>query len=394
MSRCLDPLAVQPCFDLTRIGGCHLGVVLKRRHISVLPQLTCLGRASIEVAQAFCGHDGSDSGFAILPKKNARSFRQMCKVSHLKSVIVAGLSAAQKSLAKQSIKLASVLVRNSISVPFGGSITRLSPPLPVPLPPALPHTDLEIPVSRMPPDFHLMQPIYSRLYPETVRPRHIGAVTLPQRIGLRAVILTRNMFDYATGYRTDKPMTETMWLRRILFLETVAGVPGMVGGLARHLKSLRTMSKDGGWIHTLLEEAENERMHLLVFLQLKQSALVPSFLFRCVVITAQGIFFNLYLAAYLLSPKTCHAFVGYLEEEAVKTYTHALEEIDAGRLWSGRLAPEMGIEYWDLSKGATMRDLVLAVRADEAAHSHVNHTFASMPATEMNPFKQGTHEVL
>ncbi len=31
----------------------------------------------------------------------------------------------------------------------------------------------------------------------------------------------------------------------------------MVGGMLRHLRSLRTMSRDHGWIHTLLEEAEN-----------------------------------------------------------------------------------------------------------------------------------------
>lgn len=239
-------------------------------------------------------------------------------------------------------------------------------------------------------DFHLMQPIYCKRYVETVRPRHHYPHTLSGRIGLRAVLFTRSNFDLITGYTPDRPMTEEMWLRRIIFLETVAGVPGMVGGMARHLKSLRTMSRDNGWIHTLLEEAENERMHLLVFLSLKQ----PGMLFRGMVITSQGIFFNLYFAAYLLSPKTCHAFVGYLEEEAVKTYTHALKEIDAGRLWSNRPAPQIGIEYWKLDKNATMRDLVLAVRADEAAHCHVNHTFAGMPHDQSNPFKRGTHEVI
>lgn len=234
-----------------------------------------------------------------------------------------------------------------------------------------------------------MQPVYRRSYMETVRPRHSPASDLSQRLSLRAVLLTRMMFDTVTGYCPDGSMSEERWLRRILFLETVAGVPGMVAGMARHLKSLRCMSKDSGWIHTLLEEAENERMHLLVFLELKR----PGFLFSCMVVIAQGIFFNLYFTAYLLSPKTCHAFVGYLEEEAVKTYTHALKEIDAGRLWPGRAAPQLGIEYWKLAEDATMRDLVLAVRADEAAHCHVNHTFARMPATDANPFKRGTHEV-
>lgn len=57
-------------------------------------------------------------------------------------------------------------------------------------------------------------------------------------------------------------MTEKTWLNRVLFLETVAGVPGFVAGMHRHLRALRLMKRDNGWIHTLLEEAENERVHL------------------------------------------------------------------------------------------------------------------------------------
>ncbi|GIL43101.1 hypothetical protein Vafri_893, partial [Volvox africanus] len=132
------------------------------------------------------------------------------------------------------------------------------------------------------------------------------------------------MFDHLTGYSPE--MAEVKWLQRMIFLETVAGVPGMVAGMLRHLKSLRTMRRDQGWIHTLLEEAENERMHLLTFFELRK----PGPLFRAAVIAAQGVFFNAYFLTYLLSPRTCHAFIGFLEEEAVKTYTHALEEIDAG----------------------------------------------------------------
>ncbi len=74
-----------------------------------------------------------------------------------------------------------------------------------------------------------------------------------------------------------------------LFIQThqyhsgATGVPGMVGGMLRHMKSLRSMSRDNGWIHTLLEEAENERMHLLTFLQLRQ----PGFVFRGLVLLSQ-----------------------------------------------------------------------------------------------------------
>lgn len=55
-----------------------------------------------------------------------------------------------------------------------------------------------------------------------------------------------------------------------MLLETVAAVPGMVGGMLLHLKSLRRFEHSGGWIKALLEEAENERMHLMTFIELSQ----------------------------------------------------------------------------------------------------------------------------
>ena len=42
-------------------------------------------------------------------------------------------------------------------------------------------------------------------------------------------------------------MTERKWLIRFLFLESVAGVPGMVAGSIRHLNSLRRLNRDNGW---------------------------------------------------------------------------------------------------------------------------------------------------
>lgn len=53
--------------------------------------------------------------------------------------------------------------------------------------------------------------------------------------------------------------------------------------MLRHLRSLRRMDRDHGWIHTLLEEAENERMHLLTFLQLRK----PGIIFRLSVLVTQ-----------------------------------------------------------------------------------------------------------
>ncbi|CAJ0832309.1 11258_t:CDS:2 [Entrophospora sp. SA101] len=49
------------------------------------------------------------------------------------------------------------------------------------------------------------------------------------------------------------------YIHRVVMLETIAAVPGLVGGTIRHLKSLRKLKHDGGWIEHLLHEAENER---------------------------------------------------------------------------------------------------------------------------------------
>ena len=117
-------------------------------------------------------------------------------------------------------------------------------------------------------------------------------------------------------------------MNRAIFLETVAGVPGMIGGMQRHLRSLRTLERDHGWIHHLLQEAENERMHLFFFLKQRH----PGVMFRILIALAQGIFFNAYFLMYMVSPGACHRFVGYLEEEAVHTYTVMLKSLDEGKL--------------------------------------------------------------
>lgn len=158
---------------------------------------------------------------------------------------------------------------------------------------------------------------------------------------------------------------------RAVVLETVAAVPGMVGGMLNHLKSLRRFQDDRGWIHTLLAEAENERMHLMTFIAVAR----PNAFERFLVILAQGVFFNLFFVLYLVAPRTAHRMVGYFEEEAVASYTAYLAEIDAGRL-DNPPAPQIAIDYWQLPADARLRDVVEAVRRDEAGHRDLNHAFA------------------
>ncbi|MEM1146931.1 MAG: alternative oxidase [Pseudomonadota bacterium] len=158
---------------------------------------------------------------------------------------------------------------------------------------------------------------------------------------------------------------------RAVVLETVAAVPGMVAGLLQHLRAIRRMRDDQGWIKELLDEAENERMHLMTFIQVAK----PSLFERGLILIAQAIFYNFYFFLYLFAPKTAHRVVAYFEEEAVTSYTHYLAEIDAGRL-ENIPAPKLAIEYWELPANARLRDVVVAVRADEAGHRDRNHYFA------------------
>jgi ubiquinol oxidase len=160
---------------------------------------------------------------------------------------------------------------------------------------------------------------------------------------------------------------------RAVVLETVAAVPGMVGGLLLHLKCLRYIQEDNGWIKTLLDEAENERMHLMTFIQIAQ----PTLFERIVVMITQMIFYNFYFFLYLFSPKTAHRVVGYFEEEAVLSYTLYLKELDAGRI-ENVPAPKLAIDYWNLDQDAKLRDVIIAVRADEAEHRDVNHRYADL----------------
>ena len=159
---------------------------------------------------------------------------------------------------------------------------------------------------------------------------------------------------------------------RAIVLETVAAVPGMVGATINHLKCLRRMCGDNGWIRTLMEEAENERMHLMTFIQVAQ----PNLFERFVILAVQWVFYLAFFALYLVSARTAHRIVGYFEEEAVISYTLYLKEIDQGRS-PNVPAPAIARHYWKLPDDATLRDVVLVVRADEAHHRDVNHGFAN-----------------
>jgi ubiquinol oxidase len=165
---------------------------------------------------------------------------------------------------------------------------------------------------------------------------------------------------------------------RAVVLETVAAVPGMVGAMLLHLRGLRRFDGSGAdWVHELVQEADNERMHLMTFLELAQ----PTRFERLIVLLAQGVFFNAFFLLYLLSQRTAHRLVGYFEEEAVESYTRYLAEVDAGAI-PNVAAPESAKRYWALPPAATLRDVIVAVRADEMRHRDANHGYADRLTTD------------
>eukprot|EP01065_Artemidia_motanka_P016694 TRINITY_DN202_c0_g2_i2.p1 TRINITY_DN202_c0_g2~~TRINITY_DN202_c0_g2_i2.p1 ORF type:complete len:421 (+),score=157.61 TRINITY_DN202_c0_g2_i2:62-1264(+) len=222
------------------------------------------------------------------------------------------------------------------------------------------------------------------------QPHHVPRTLLDKSI-YYTVRFCYHAFNFVTGYRSHDPSPRSV-AYRVLILESVAGVPGMVAAMSRHFRSLKRMERDNGWIHTLLEEAENERMHLLVFMKMFNA----SWLTRLVVRAAQYTLAPMLLAVYAMHPPALHRFVGYLEETAVSTYADVIKwmKTPGSQLhtaWSELPAPAIAKGYWSMREDASFLEVVEQIGADETHHRDVNHTFASMGRDEANPFVHEHH---
>lgn len=159
---------------------------------------------------------------------------------------------------------------------------------------------------------------------------------------------------------------------RAVVLETIAGVPGMVAGMLTHLYSLRSLkSGNGTMIHELLAEAENERKHLMFFIEIVH----PNIFERLLIMIAQFIFWHFYLIMYILFPKTAHLMIHYFEVEAVKSYTEYLAMIRNNQI-EDVPAPQIAIKYYNLPSDAKLSDMIVKIREDEQHHAEVNYRYS------------------
>lgn len=194
------------------------------------------------------------------------------------------------------------------------------------------------------------------------RHAHFKPRTIPDRLALWMV----RLLAYPRSWIFQDRHTH-----HLLVLETVAAIPGMVAGALIHFSCLRRIADDKGWIEILLKEAETERRHLLTIREIVE----PSFFDKVMIWLGQIIFTVVYFVIYIVCPRACHRFVGYLEEDAVEGYEVYLAHLRK-HPEENTPAPVLAHKFWDLPKNATRMDLMQVILHEEMHHRDVNHNLA------------------
>lgn len=177
--------------------------------------------------------------------------------------------------------------------------------------------------------------------------------TMGDRVARMEVLGMRYMFDVLTGYRRpfpgqEKALTENNWLNKTIMLETLAMTPLFAASIVRYWRSLGGLRQDKGWVHALLDDSENERMHLTNWMMVKR----PNLMMRAFVLAQQAFYVPMFMFGYTFTPKMAYRAIGYIEEVGLTHYRLLLREIEREgspvHSWNFIPAPQVSREYWNM----------------------------------------------
>lgn len=228
-------------------------------------------------------------------------------------------------------------------------------------------------------NYRISNPMWGDKDPEKITIEHHQPKGVRDWVAYGLLNSIIRMFDVLSGFQPNN-MTEKKWGRHFLFMESISGVPRVIASFVRHLKAIFYKQHDSGAYHHLIQEEENERMHLFLWLTITNAGI-----FVKTSIALYQVFFAFFFGTmYTLSPRVGHRFLGYLEENIIRSYTLLIRDLEEGKLpnWKTMREPKILFEYYELPEDKVFRDLILEVRADEVLHREVNHLMAEVPMKE------------
>jgi len=149
---------------------------------------------------------------------------------------------------------------------------------------------------------------------------------------------------------------ERWWLRRLLFLSTLAGAPAKAL-LAAEGRPIDRLTQ------SLLIEAGNKQARLQILMEMHSLGIVGQSSVRM----SQGVLAKGFLMARFITPRFCKWFGNYVDEEQVQAYSLLLEDMDAGQLprLSNVPASVLARKHYDLPEGASLREVFLRMKAED-----------------------------
>ncbi|GAB4817173.1 hypothetical protein N2152v2_004219 [Parachlorella kessleri] len=218
-------------------------------------------------------------------------------------------------------------------------------------------------------------------YLSSLSPIHTSPRTVPEQLAYAWLLVVR-VFVWAVctpkawsgaggkGGARRGP-SEASLARRLMLFSSDAQATAMSGMIMNHFRVYLTGRSDNGWIHALAMEVECGRAQWLIW----QEAIQSSFLSRFLDLLVLGNLLSQCLIVYLLGPSVVHAYQVYRAEDVIWWQTYILKLLDTpGALpaWEGSRAPKAATAYYSLEEGASLRDALLRMRADEVSIRHIN----------------------